>query len=57
MVLRDRKAAELHRLADLVRFRYGLAPKPSEEAHTLLDRGREIWEAHGLLLAPDPRPA
>ena len=32
-VLRDRKAAELHRLADLVRFRYGLAPKPSEEAH------------------------
>jgi eukaryotic-like serine/threonine-protein kinase len=50
VVLRDRKAAELHRLADLVRFRYGLAPKPSDEAHALLDRGREIWEARGLLL-------
>jgi eukaryotic-like serine/threonine-protein kinase len=52
VVLRDRKAAELHRLADLVRFRFGLAPQLSEEAHTLLERGREIWEAHGVLLGP-----
>jgi eukaryotic-like serine/threonine-protein kinase len=51
-VLRNRKAADLHRLADLVRFRDGLAPQPSEEARTLLDRGREIWGAHALLLSP-----
>ena len=54
LVVRDRKAAELHRHADLVRFRYGLAPKPSEEANTLLNRGREIWAARSLLLTPVP---
>ncbi len=54
VVLRDRKAADLHRLANLVRFHFGLAPQPSEEAQTLLDRGREIWDAHALLLAPGP---
>jgi serine/threonine protein kinase/tetratricopeptide (TPR) repeat protein len=55
VVLRNRKATELHQLADLIRFRCGLAPKPSEEAYTLLYRGREIWEARGLLLDPIPR--
>jgi eukaryotic-like serine/threonine-protein kinase len=53
-VVRDRKADELHRIADLVRFRYGLTPQPSEEADTLLHRGREIWNAHGTLLRPIP---
>ena len=52
LVLRDWKAAELHRLADLVRFRYGLAPNPSEEALSLIRRGREIWEARSLLTRP-----
>ncbi|MBV8313750.1 MAG: tetratricopeptide repeat protein [Planctomycetaceae bacterium] len=52
LVLRDWKAAELHRLADLVRFRSGLAPNPSEEALSLLRRGREIWEARSLLTRP-----
>ena len=54
VVLRDRRAAELHELADMVRFRYGLAPQPSEEVRSLLERGREIWEARALLLAPIP---
>jgi serine/threonine protein kinase/tetratricopeptide (TPR) repeat protein len=54
VVCRDRKAAELHRHAELIRFRYGLAPNPSEEVITLLHRGREIWEARDLLLGPIP---
>jgi tetratricopeptide (TPR) repeat protein len=51
-ILRDRKADELHQLADLVRFRYGLAPQLSEASRSLLERGRAIWEARTLLLAP-----
>jgi tetratricopeptide (TPR) repeat protein len=51
-VRRGERAAELHRLAELVRFRYGLAPRPSEEARALVDRGRRVWEARGLLLGP-----
>ncbi len=54
VILRHRKAAELHELADLVRFRYGLAPQPSEVSRSLLERGRAIWEARTLLLAPIP---
>jgi serine/threonine protein kinase/tetratricopeptide (TPR) repeat protein len=51
---RGRKAAELHRIADLVRFRYGLAPQRSDAARSLLERGRAIWEARAALLAPIP---
>jgi serine/threonine protein kinase/tetratricopeptide (TPR) repeat protein len=54
VILRDRKAAELHQLADMVRYQYGLAPRPSEASRSLLDRGRAIWEARTLLLAPIP---
>ena len=54
VVLRHRQAAELHWLADLLRFRYGLAPQPSEEDCSLLERGRAIWEARAVLLAPIP---
>ncbi len=56
LVQRDAKAAELHHLADLIRFRYGLAPKPSEEARALVRRGRGIWEARGLLVRPTSSP-
>jgi tetratricopeptide (TPR) repeat protein len=52
LVHRDAKAAELHHLADLIRFRYGLAPQPSDEARTLLRRGQGIWDARALLLEP-----
>jgi serine/threonine protein kinase/Tfp pilus assembly protein PilF len=51
-VQRDTAAAELHRLADLIRFRYGLAPKPSDEAAALVRRGRAIWEVRGDLVRP-----
>ncbi len=52
LVQRSARAAELHQLADMIRFRYGLAPKPSEEAMALVRRGRGIWETRGLLLRP-----
>ena len=54
VALRNRKAAELHQLADIVRFRDGLAPQPSDDANALLKRGRELWHAHSLLLTPIP---
>jgi serine/threonine protein kinase/Flp pilus assembly protein TadD len=53
-VQRDAKAAELHHLADLIRFRYSLAPKPSDEARTLLRRGQGIWDARTLLVEGPP---
>jgi serine/threonine protein kinase/tetratricopeptide (TPR) repeat protein len=56
LVQREAKAAELHHLADIIRFRYGLAPKPSEEAFALVRRGRRIWEARGLLVRPAASP-
>ena len=46
---RDGEAAELHRLADLVRFRYGIDPPPPDEARSLVERGRAIWRARGTL--------
>jgi eukaryotic-like serine/threonine-protein kinase len=54
LVLRDRKAAELHELAELVRFRSGMSARPSDDARSLVERGRAIWAAHTLLLAPIP---
>ncbi len=54
LVLRDHKADELHQLANRIRFHDGLAPKPSEDAHALVRRGREIWEARSLFLNPIP---
>ena len=41
----------------MIRFRYGLAPKPSEEALALVRRGRGIWEARGPAHAADDVPA
>ena len=50
VVQRDRKAAELHKLADLVRFRYGLALPPARKhAHRSIRRV-QVWEARALLL-------
>ena len=46
---RDGEAAELHRLADLVRFRYGIDPPPPAEARSFVDRGRAIWRARAAL--------
>jgi eukaryotic-like serine/threonine-protein kinase len=58
LVRRDGKAAELHGLAELIRFRYGLAPEPSDAARAIVRRGGEIWEARDLLIRPiGGRPA
>jgi serine/threonine protein kinase/tetratricopeptide (TPR) repeat protein len=47
---RGGKAAELHRLAEVIRFRYGPAPPPAEEAQALLRLGRRIWQGRDLLM-------
>jgi serine/threonine protein kinase len=52
LVRRDWKAAELHDLAELIRFRHGLAPEPSDEARAIVRLGRAIWEARDLLTRP-----
>ena len=49
---KEARADDLHRLAELVRFRYGLDPPPPEEAQRLIGLGRALWEDRGLLLAP-----
>jgi serine/threonine protein kinase/Flp pilus assembly protein TadD len=51
-VKRDRQAAELHQIAELIRFQTALAPQPTEEAWSLIDRGRRIWESRRVLTRP-----
>jgi tetratricopeptide (TPR) repeat protein len=41
---------ELHRLAELVRFRYGVALPPEEEAKSLIRVGRAIWDGRDRLI-------
>ncbi len=50
---RGQKAAALHDLADLVRFRYGIDLPAPAEARALLESTRAIWNDRGLLLDPD----
>jgi serine/threonine protein kinase/Flp pilus assembly protein TadD len=46
------KTDELHRLAELIRFRYGLAEPPPEEADFLIRMGHSIWTSRDDLLRP-----
>jgi tetratricopeptide (TPR) repeat protein len=46
------KIDELHRLAELIRFRYGLATPPLEEARSLIGLGRKIWEGRDIVIRP-----
>jgi tetratricopeptide (TPR) repeat protein len=46
------KADELHRLAELVRFRYGIDRPPIDEARTLISRGEEIWSDREKMVGP-----
>jgi serine/threonine protein kinase/tetratricopeptide (TPR) repeat protein len=46
------KADELHRLAELVRFRYGIDPPPRDEALELIARGEELWRAREPIVKP-----
>ncbi len=47
---RNEKASELHRLAELLRFRYGIAQPPPEEADWLIRQVRAIWQARRVLV-------
>jgi tetratricopeptide (TPR) repeat protein len=53
---RGARLEELHQLAQMIRFRYGLARPPLEEAQTLLRLGRVIWEGRGSLIQPLANP-
>jgi serine/threonine protein kinase/tetratricopeptide (TPR) repeat protein len=44
--------AELHRLAELIRFRYGVAAPPADEAQAIIRLGDVIWQARGSLVPP-----
>ena len=55
-VQRLQNTAELHKMVDLLRFRFGIAPPDPAEAKALYVRGREIWRSRGRILsvAGDP---
>jgi tetratricopeptide (TPR) repeat protein len=50
LATRAGRIAELHELAESIRFRYGLSPPPAEEAPALIRLGRKTWEARDSLL-------
>jgi eukaryotic-like serine/threonine-protein kinase len=47
---RWKQLSELHSLAEAIRFRYGLAPPPPDEARSLIRLGRAIWQRRDALL-------
>ena len=49
---REARAEDLHRLAEMVRFRYGIDPPPAEEARALIRRGEDLWRDRTLLVTP-----
>lgn len=53
---RDAKAADLHRLAELIRFRYGIDPPPADEAQAMMGHLRATWQARGALFRSLPGP-
>lgn len=50
---RGMRIAALHQLAETIRFRYGLAPPPADEAPALIRLGRRTWETRATLLGGD----
>jgi tetratricopeptide (TPR) repeat protein len=54
LALADRgvRADELHQIAELIRYRYGLELPPIEEAQSLIRLGRVIWQGRHNLLSP-----
>jgi serine/threonine protein kinase/Flp pilus assembly protein TadD len=53
---RGQRADALHRLAEQVRYRYGIDPPAGAEAHALLRNMRTIWDDRHLLLAREWAP-
>jgi serine/threonine protein kinase/tetratricopeptide (TPR) repeat protein len=54
LTFREERAAELHNLAELVRFRYGIDEPPAEDVNALLHRGGAVWDQRKELLRPIP---
>src|SRR5262249_14702215 len=52
---RGQKAAALHDLADLIRFRHGIDLPAADQARALERSIRVIWNERDLLLAPNAR--
>jgi len=46
------KIDELHQLAELIRFRYGLSVPSLEDARSLIQLGRAIWQGRNRLIQP-----
>ena len=55
MARRGQKAAALHDLADLIRFRHGIDLPSTEEARALIENIRAVWNERDLLLGPNTR--
>jgi tetratricopeptide (TPR) repeat protein len=53
---KSQKVDELHRLAEMIRFRYGLALPPPEEARSLIQLGRALWDERDHLMEPLAKP-
>ena len=53
---RGRKAEALHKLADQIRFRYGVDPPAAAEAESLRDAVRTIWGDRHLLISRESAP-
>jgi eukaryotic-like serine/threonine-protein kinase len=53
---RGQQAEALHRLADQVRFRYGITPPAGAEAEALERNVRKIWDDRHLLIPEESTP-
>jgi serine/threonine protein kinase/Flp pilus assembly protein TadD len=56
MAERGQKAVELHELADLIRFRYGLSLPGDNEARALARHCRTVWDQRSYLLPSRNEP-
>ncbi len=52
---RGQKAAALHELADVIRFRHGIDLPSIEEGRSLIKNFRAVWNERELLLGPNTR--
>lgn len=52
-VRRAQAAADLHDLADRLRFRFGITPPEPDEARALYSRGLEVWKLRHRIVSPD----
>jgi serine/threonine protein kinase len=53
---KNEKASELHKLAELLRLRFGLGHPGPEEVEWFFPRARAVWEARHMLAQPVDHP-